>query len=76
MPERGVTSDRSRVYPVDTRVGASGPPKMDQPELRAALAEKMVAFWRDRRDRGFAVPIKVGEILDAITETYGTAARP
>ncbi len=49
---------------------------MDQPELRAALAEKMVAFWRDRRDRGFAVPIKVGEILDAITETYGTAARP
>ena len=44
---------------------------MDQPELRAALAEKLVTYWRDRRERGFSVPIHVGLILDAILDTYG-----
>ena len=40
--------------------------------VRAALAEELVAYMRDRRARGFSVPIKVGEILDAIAETDGS----
>ena len=44
---------------------------MDQPELRAAWANALVAVMHERRHRGLAVPDEVAKILDAIAETYG-----